>query len=132
LVRNVYGGTITLTETDDKGVAREVTRPTRVLDTIENRTVLEQAILERAQVDGRRAGVDIKEIRLGESAIPPELLLARQREQLAARRLRPGADCPGAATKDGAGAVWTEICAATRSPFWSAVARASRPRSSAG
>jgi len=44
---------------------------------------LEQAILERAQIDGRRAGVDIKEIRLGESAIPPELLLARQREQLA-------------------------------------------------
>ena len=50
---------------------------------IENRTVLEQAILERAQIDGRRAGVDVKEIRLGESAIPPEQLLARQREQLA-------------------------------------------------
>jgi hypothetical protein len=83
LVRNVYGGSITLKETNDKGVLADVTRPTRVLDTIENRTVLEQAILERAQVDGRRAGVDIKEIRLGESAIPPELLLARQREQLA-------------------------------------------------
>ena len=83
LVRNVYGGVITVTEPDDKGVVRPVTRPTRVLDTVENRTVLEQAILEHAQVDGRRAGVDIKEIRLGESAIPPELLLARQREQLA-------------------------------------------------
>ena len=83
LVRNVYGGSITVRETDDKGVVTQVTRPTRVLDTIENRTVLEQAILERAQIDGRRAGVDIKEIRLGESTIPPELLLARQREQLA-------------------------------------------------
>ncbi len=83
LVRNVYGGLITVTEPDDKGVMRPVTRSTRVLDTVENRTVLEQAILERAQTDGRRAGVDIKEIRLGESAIPPELLLARQREQLA-------------------------------------------------
>ena len=83
LVRNVYGGRISLSETNDKGVATPLTRPTRVLDTVENRTVLEQAILERAQVDGRRAGVDIKEIRLGESAIPPELLLARQREQLA-------------------------------------------------
>jgi hypothetical protein len=83
LVRNVYGGSITVREINDKGVATSLTRPTRVLDTIENRTVLEQAILERAQVDGRRAGVDIKEIRLGESAIPPELLLARQREQLA-------------------------------------------------
>ncbi len=83
LVRNVYGGAITAPETDANGVTTQVTRPTRVLDTIENRTVLEQAILERAQIDGRRAGVDIKEIRLGESAIPPELLLARQREQLA-------------------------------------------------
>jgi hypothetical protein len=83
LVRNVYGGTIAVNETNDKGVVLRVTRPTRVLDTIENRTVLEQAILERVQIDGRRAGVDIKEIRLGESAIPPELLLARQREQLA-------------------------------------------------
>ena len=83
LVRNVYGGSIVVKEPNDKGVLVDVTRPTRVLDTIENRTVLEQAILERAQIDGRRAGVDIKEIRLGESAIPPELLLARQREQLA-------------------------------------------------
>ena len=83
LVRNVYGGSITAPETAADGTIRQVTRPTRVLDTIENRGVLEQAILERAQIDGRRAGVDIKEIRLGESAIPPELLLARQREQLA-------------------------------------------------
>jgi hypothetical protein len=60
-----------------------VTRPTRVLDTIEQRPALEDAILSLAQIDGRRAGVDIKEIRLGESAIPPEFLLARQREQLA-------------------------------------------------
>ncbi len=83
LVRNVYGGLITVTEPDAKGAPVKTTRPTRVLDTVENRPVLEQAILERAQVDGRRAGVDIREIRLGESAIPPELLLARQREQLA-------------------------------------------------
>ncbi|HEY3720811.1 MAG TPA: hypothetical protein VGL41_11815 [Roseiarcus sp.] len=83
LVRNVYGGSITAPETAADGTVRQVTRPTRVLDTIENRGVLEQAILERAEIDGRRAGVDIKEIRLGESAIPPELLLARQREQLA-------------------------------------------------
>ena len=83
LVRNVYGGEITVSERGADGAQHSVTRPTRVLDTIENRSVLEQAILEQAQVDGRRAGVDIKEIRLGESAIPPELLLARQREQLA-------------------------------------------------
>jgi hypothetical protein len=83
IVRNVYGGAITVTETAADGTTRTITRPTKVLDTVENRAALEQAILERAQIDGRRAGVDIKEIRLGESAIPPELLLARQREQLA-------------------------------------------------
>ena len=72
-----------MSEPDATGALVKTTRPTRVLDTIENRGVLEQAILERAEIDGRRAGVDIKEIRLGESTIPPELLLARQREQLA-------------------------------------------------
>ena len=82
-VRNVFGGSITVTVTDEQGAARRVTRPTRVLDTVEQRPALEDAILALAQLDGRRAGVDIKEIRLGESAIPPELLLARQREQLA-------------------------------------------------
>ena len=82
-VRNVYGGLIEVEQVDEKGVRTVVTRPTRVLDTIEQRPVLEKAILERMQIDGRRAGVDVKEIRLGESVIPPELLFARQREQLA-------------------------------------------------
>ena len=82
-VRNVYGGVLTVTETDAAGAQRTVTRPTRALDTIEQRPALEQAILNLARVDGRRAGVEVKEIRLGEAAIPPELLLARQREQLA-------------------------------------------------
>ena len=82
-VRNVYGGLLTVTEPDASGVQRTVTRPTRAMDTIEQRPALEQAILTLARVDGRRAGVEVKEIRLGESAIPPELLLARQREQLA-------------------------------------------------
>jgi len=83
IVRNVFGGEIKVAERQPDGTMKSLTRPTRVLDTIENRAALEQAILEKAQADGKRAGVDIKEIRLGESAIPPELLLARQREQLA-------------------------------------------------
>jgi hypothetical protein len=87
-VRNVFGGTITITEKDAAGKDVATLRATRVLDTIEQRPVLEQEILNRVQVDGRRAGVDIKEIRLGESAIPPELLLARQREQLAGQLQR--------------------------------------------
>ena len=82
-VRNVFGGTVTVSEAGSDGKVSEVTRPTHVLDTIEHRSELEGAILALVQVDGRRAGVDVKEIRLGESAIPPELLLARQRQQLA-------------------------------------------------
>jgi len=68
---------------DGKVVMHPIVRPTRVLDTVEQRTALENEILVRVAADGARAGVDIKEIRLGESVIPPELLLARQRQQLA-------------------------------------------------
>lgn len=82
-VRNVFGGMVTVADDPAKGEPATVTRPTRVLDTVEQRPALEESILKLAREDGRRAGVDIKEIRLGESAIPPELLLARQREQLA-------------------------------------------------
>lgn len=82
-VRNVFGGQLESEIVNDKGEKVRVMRPTRVLDVIERRVALEEAILKLAREDGRRAGVDIKEIRLGESVIPPELLLARQREQLA-------------------------------------------------
>lgn len=58
-------------------------RPTRVLDLIENRPLLEQNILRLIQPEGEKAGVDIKEIRFGEPAIPPELLVSRLRQQLA-------------------------------------------------
>jgi len=72
-----------LLDANGKVVMRKISRPTRVLDTIENRTALENEILIRVADDGSKAGIDIKEIRLGESVIPPELLLARQRQQLA-------------------------------------------------
>ena len=70
---------------------------------MEQRPALEAQILARVQDDGRRAGVDVKEIRLGESVIPPELLLARRRQQLAESYLDTGnraafgngADCLG-------------------------------------
>ena len=83
IVRNVFGGNIMVEQAGPDGKPIKALRQTRVLDTIEHRVELEAAILAMAQVDGRRAGVAVKEIRLGESAVPPELLLARQREQLA-------------------------------------------------
>lgn len=95
VVRNVIGGIIdiptpVLNESgepvlDQNGiqVIRTVTRPTRVLDLIENRGVLEDNVEEIIRREGLKAGVNIKEMRFGEPSIPPELLLARQREQLA-------------------------------------------------
>jgi len=87
IVRNVAGSTIRARTRNDDGdlidpPAFEV-RPTLVLDLIENRNALEDTIEAAIIVEGRKAGVNIKEIRLGEPAIPPELLLSRLRVQLA-------------------------------------------------
>ena len=74
VVRNVTGSSIKVG--DD-------TRPTRVLDLVENRDAIESTIERFVKVEGAKAGVDIREIRLGEPAIPPELLVSRLRQQLA-------------------------------------------------
>ena len=58
-------------------------RPVRVMDLLENRSSLEDAIEERARPEALKEGVTINEVRLSESAIPAELLIARKREQLA-------------------------------------------------
>jgi len=95
VVRNVVGGNIFAPAPvldadgnpvlDDTGNPRTktVTRPTRVLDLIKNRSLLEDNVEDLIRPEGAKAGVDIKEVRFGEPAIPPELLVARQREQLA-------------------------------------------------
>lgn len=87
IVRNVAGSTIRVPLRDETGAPVDppeyVVRPTRVLDLIENREALEQTIETEIKIEGRKAGVEIKEIRLGEPAIPPELLLSRLRVQLA-------------------------------------------------
>jgi len=107
IVRNVAGSTIWMPTPELDGAAAEdlprlvqeqytkttrfrrdadgktyIQRPTRVLDLIENRAVLEANVEEQLRAEGRKAGVDIMEVRFGEPAIPPELLVARQREQL--------------------------------------------------
>jgi hypothetical protein len=56
---------------------------TRVMDLITKRAELERTV-ERAIIpEGLKAGVTIKEVRFADPVIPPELLLARQRTQLA-------------------------------------------------
>ena len=83
IVRNVAGSTIRLPRKEgDKILGYEV-RPTRVLDLIENREAIEDTIEDQIKAEARKAGVEIKEIRLGEPAIPPEILIARLRQQLA-------------------------------------------------
>ncbi|MBI1385444.1 MAG: hypothetical protein GC150_11085 [Rhizobiales bacterium] len=87
IVRNVAGSAIRTPVRDaDGAIIEPITyeiRPTRVLDLIENREALEQTIEAAIKVEGAKAGVDVKEIRIGEPAIPPELLLSRLRVQLA-------------------------------------------------
>ena len=83
IVRNVAGSNIRLPKKEgDKIIGYEI-RPTRVLDLIENREAIEDTIEDQIKSEARKAGVEIKEIRLGEPAIPPEILIARLRQQLA-------------------------------------------------
>ncbi len=81
IIRNVAGSEIEVPDPKDK--TKKITRNTRVLDLLENRDALEQNIERLVKIEGLKAGVDIKEIRLGEPALPPELLVSRLRQQLA-------------------------------------------------
>ena len=81
IVRNVAGSEIDLP--DPAAPGKKVRRATHAMDLIENRDSLEQTIEVQVKREGNKAGVAIQQIRLGEPAIPPELLISRQREQLA-------------------------------------------------
>jgi SPFH domain / Band 7 family len=83
IVRNVAGSNIRIPKKADDLSAGYDLRPTRVLDLIENRGAIEDTIENQIKIEARKAGVEIKEIRLGEPAIPPEILIARLRQQLA-------------------------------------------------
>ncbi|WP_428674612.1 SPFH domain-containing protein, partial [Roseibium sp.] len=75
IVRNVAGASIRVQDRNPDGTlaqpASYTVRPTRVLDLIENRDAIEQTIEQQIKVEGNKAGVNIREIRLGEPAIPP-------------------------------------------------------------
>ncbi|NVJ48900.1 MAG: hypothetical protein HWE13_04620 [Gammaproteobacteria bacterium] len=55
----------------------------KALDFIEKRDELAKLVEDAIIKEGRKAGVTIQEVRLGEPSIPPELMVARLREQLA-------------------------------------------------
>jgi regulator of protease activity HflC (stomatin/prohibitin superfamily) len=58
-------------------------RDRKVLDFVENRGEIVELVEKSIAIEGEKAGVTIQEVRMGEPAIPPELLVATLREQLA-------------------------------------------------
>lgn len=67
-----------------RSVVRNICAAEKVLSLIdENRPVVEGKIEDSVIPEGKKAGVTIKDVRLVDSMVPPELLVARLREQLA-------------------------------------------------
>src|SRR6516225_8578879 len=95
ITRDVAGGSyeITEAEVDENGkpaldgegkpIFVTVSRPTKVLDLINQRPLIEGEIERRIRPEAQKSCITIREVRLGEPAIPPELLVAVRREQLA-------------------------------------------------
>lgn len=95
ITRDVAGGTYEVIEPrvdengkpvldkDGKPIIIKVNRPTKALDLINQRPLIEGEIERRIRPEGAKSCVTIREVRLGEPAIPPELLVAVRREQLA-------------------------------------------------
>src|SRR5262249_17828794 len=95
ITRDVAGGTYEVTEpkgdetnkpgldAQGKPIIQKVTRPTKAVDLINQRPLIEGEIERRIRPEAQKSCVTIREVRLGEPAIPPELLVAVRREQLA-------------------------------------------------
>lgn len=68
-----------------RSVVRNITgaEDRKVLDLINKRQELEKAVEAALRTELEKAGVTLKEVRFGDPVIPPELLVTRQREQLA-------------------------------------------------
>src|SRR5262249_33593852 len=95
ITRDVAGGSYEVTEpkvdetgkpvldNEGKPIIVTVNRPTKALDLINQRPLIEGEIERRIRPEAAKSCVTIREVRLGEPAIPPELLVAVRREQLA-------------------------------------------------
>jgi hypothetical protein len=77
-IRSVVRNETAVAPDDAAGV-----RGVRVLDLLTRRAELERAVEQAIIPEGLKAGVTIKELRFGDPVIPPELLIATQRKQLA-------------------------------------------------
>lgn len=54
-----------------------------VMDLADNRSAMEHLVEDSIRPEGLRAGIVIKEVKFGDPALPPELLVSRLRQQLA-------------------------------------------------
>jgi hypothetical protein len=70
--------------TDGKLNFVSIIRPIKVLDLINRRRLIEGEIERRLRLEGMKSCITVQEVHLGEPAIPPQLLVAARREQLAA------------------------------------------------
>ena len=69
-----------------RSVVRNICAAEKVIHLIdENRVKVEQSIESAVIPEGKKAGVTIKDVRLVDSAVPPELLVVRMREQVASQ-----------------------------------------------
>jgi hypothetical protein len=69
-----------------RSVVRNICAAEKVIHLIdENRAAVEEKIEVAVIPEGKKAGVTIKDVRLVDSMVPPELLVVRMREQLASQ-----------------------------------------------
>lgn len=71
-----------------RSVIRNVVGKARVFDLIDKRNEIEDEIEAKVIPEGTKAWISIKEIRIGDVILPPELLVSKQREQLAGQLKR--------------------------------------------
>lgn len=95
IARDVAGGTYEVTEPktdangkpildkDGKEIIVRISRPTKVLDLINQRALINDEMERRIRLEARNACVTIHNVQLEHAAIPPELTVARRWEKLA-------------------------------------------------
>jgi len=83
IIRNVVAQDVIETTKGKDGKETTVTRGRKVLDLLYMREILEKAVADKLIPQGRKTGLTVQWVRFGDPAVPPELLIAGKRKQLA-------------------------------------------------
>lgn len=81
--RNEVSKEVEYTVKNAKGKSIKVKKPRKALDLLYQRPMIENAVEQVLIQEGLKAGVNIKEVRAGDPAVPAELMLPQKKEQLA-------------------------------------------------